>query len=308
MAAFSAAAQADYPERTITYLLENPPGGGTDRTHRAFAPFFQKYLGGTFALVNRPGAGGAVAQNELASAKPDGYTIGTVNLPQSVLFMIQRNVRFSVDSFTMIGCVNFDPSSISVRKDSDIKNLTDLFDATRKAEGEFIIGGDISSPHGLNTILLAKKAGVKFKYVYMGGGGPTRAALLGGHIPAMTLGLTAVARHRDQLNILVQTAKERASHAAWVPTARELGYDVVGGVYRPLAVPKETPIEIVEKLREAFAKAMKDPDLEAVMEKQKVPLKYFSGPEIEQIMRDQYNAFKALHEEIPELRKLIKKK
>jgi tripartite-type tricarboxylate transporter receptor subunit TctC len=301
-------ALAEYPERTITYLLEHPPGGGTDRTHRAFAPFFSKALGGKVALVNKPGSGGAISNNALATAKPDGYTMGTVNLPHSVIHMIQKDVSFTPDSFTMLGTVNFDPTSIAVRIDSPIKTLEDLIKAGKEAKGNFIIGGIASSAHGINITMIARKAGVDFKLVNLGGGGPSRAALLGGHVKAIAIGLSPIIKHQDKLRILVQTSKKRTDIAPNIPTAAELGYEVVGGVYRPIAVPKGTSAPIVQKLRTAFEKAMKDPELHKAAKKGKVPLTYIGGPETEKIMKDLYVKYKKLHEEIPELKKLIKKK
>ena len=302
-------AWADYPERTITYLIEHPPGGGTDRTHRTFAPFFAKALGGKIALVNKPGSGGAISNNALATAKPDGYTIGTVNLPHSVIHMIQKDVSFTADSFTMIGTVNFDPTAVAVRIDSPIKTLEDLMIACKDAKGNFIIGGIAASSHGVNMKMIAKKAGVDFKMVNLGGGGPMRAGLLGGHVKAICIGLSPIVNHQDKLRILVQTAKERTKIAPKIPTTVELGYPgVVGGVYRPIAVPKGTPSPIVQELRTAFKKAMDDPELHKAAQKGKVPLSYISGPETKEIMKDLYVLYQKLHKEIPELKKLIKKK
>ena len=306
--AFAMPALAEYPEHTITYLLENAPGGGTDRTHRAFAPFFAKALGAKVALVNKPGSGGAICNNALATAKPDGYTLGTVNLPHSVLHMIQKDVKFNPESFRMLGTVNFDPSCIAVRVDSPIKTLEDLIKACKDAKGNFIIGGIPSNVHGINMKIIAKEAGVEIKLVNFGGGGPIRAALLGGHVKAIAMGLSPLVNDQDKLRILVQTSEKRTKIAPKVPTCKELGYDLVGGVYRPIAVPKATPAPIVKKLRDAFEKAMNDPDLHMAAQKGKVPLTYISGEQTEKIIQDLYVQYKKLHEEIPELKKLIKKK
>ena len=108
-----APAQAAFPERTVTFYIMHKPGGGTDTTFRAFLPFFEKYLGGKVAAVNKTGAGGAKMLNFLARAKPDGYTIAWNST--SVLTTTNiGNVPFDYKALDHLGRVHFQPLVMAV--------------------------------------------------------------------------------------------------------------------------------------------------------------------------------------------------
>ena len=79
----SVAAQAAYPDRPITLIVPFPPGGGTDLSARLIAPYIEKYMGGgaKIVIMNKGGAGGDIGAAEIARSKPDGYTIGFMNVP-----------------------------------------------------------------------------------------------------------------------------------------------------------------------------------------------------------------------------------
>ena len=82
-----ASAQGTWPEKgkTITWLIPYAPAGGFDLHSRAVSVGLKKALGVNVILRNRPGAGGTISWNLLWKAKPDGYTIGTVNIPGAIV-------------------------------------------------------------------------------------------------------------------------------------------------------------------------------------------------------------------------------
>ena len=114
---------AAYPERAITYIVAYRVGGGSDRTSRAFVPFLQKHLGGKIAILNKPGAGGNIGFNEIATAKPYGYTIGMTNFPQTIVGPIMGKVNFTIKDFEWLGNINRDPTAIAVLQSSEYKSL-----------------------------------------------------------------------------------------------------------------------------------------------------------------------------------------
>lgn len=134
-------ASAAYPDRPIKMIVAYSAGGATDVTARAIAPFIEKYLGGGARIVieNRTGAGGAIGFTAIASAPPDGYTIGFVNTPNLLTIPIERKSSFTWEYFDLIGNVVDDPSNFSVPSSSPI--TTDQLAAyARSKPGQVTVG------------------------------------------------------------------------------------------------------------------------------------------------------------------------
>ena len=108
------AALAEYPEKPIEVIVGYSAGGGTDVMARTAAPFIEKYLGEGASLVvkNMPGASGQIGVTEAANADPDGYTLGTFNLPGMMARTIDREADYDRDSFTYLANVVNDPNVI----------------------------------------------------------------------------------------------------------------------------------------------------------------------------------------------------
>ena len=128
------AANADtssYPERAIEAIIAFDPGGGSDIAARSILSYTEKYLGGTFAIENRPGAGGIVGWTAIATGEPDGYTLGMINLPSIIFNPITMGdqVNYSMDDFAPIANFVSDPGTMAVVPDSDIQSFQDMIDA-----------------------------------------------------------------------------------------------------------------------------------------------------------------------------------
>jgi tripartite-type tricarboxylate transporter receptor subunit TctC len=282
--AASGIARADYPERAITFIVPYGVGGGSDRTARALIPYLEKYLGeGTkIAVVNKPGAGGSVAWAGMATAKPDGYTIGMVNLPDAVTGpMLNPDVGYKVDSFVYIGAINKEPTTITVKADSPIKDLAGFIAAAKAKPGKVTVGvPSLSNVHSVGATKFAAEVGIEINKIPLKGGGPTMNALLGGHIESAALSVGAASKKKDKVRILVQMATERAPTAPNVPTTVELGYKSTNYVIRSFAAPKGTPAAVLTKLRGAFKKAMDDAAFRKAAAKQRIAVVYMSGEEL----------------------------
>ena len=301
--------QAAFPERTITFYIMHKPGGGTDTTFRAFLPFFEKHLGGKIAAVNKTGAGGAKMLNFLARAKPDGYTIGSTNLPNlPVSLIIRKGLHFSIDSFDHLGTVNIDSTSLYVRADSKYQSFKDVIADAKKNPGRISIGGANYRNHGITLIRMEQALGLDFNLIDFGGGGPTRKAVLGGHVPLGAQSAGAVQRfHPKKLRMLVQFSSKR-SHPD-VPTFAELtGKKVYHNVVRMGGAPKGLPKNVLSKMRNAWKAAIEDPAWLAKAKKLKLPVNYVSGQELDKMAKDMHMTMSKLFQETPSLKKLAKTK
>lgn len=270
---------AEYPERNITYIIPSSAGGGTDTTARTLIPFLEKALGGTIVPVNKPGGGGSIGISAVVNAKPDGYTLGQPQVPALVAKQFEsKKIKFGSASVEYIGRIAYDAMVIGVAPNSPIKNLKDLIAHAKEKPGDFTCATPgIGGTAHLYTHLFMKANGIDLTMVPFKGGGKSRAAFLGGHTTGACMNSAGLAKAKNKVRLLAQASGTRLAALANVPTFKEQGYDIVGGTQRIIAAPKGTPAAIVQKLRVAMAKVMKDPAYLAVAKKSKVPVDYIDG-------------------------------
>ena len=302
-AAGSAAAQ-QYPERPIEMIVAYSAGGGTDVAARTLAPFIEKYLGNdaSITVMNKPGAGGEVGFTTLANAEPDGYTIGFINTPNIATIPIERDTRYTLDSFQPIGNVVDDPGVFAVLPDSEYKNLDDLVAAAKERPGELTFSSTgIGSDDHLAMLKFERQSGADFRHVPFDGSAPARAALLGGHIDigVINAGEAMPYVEEGQLRLLGQMGEERWEGAADVPTFTEQGYDLVSGSQRGIAAPAGMPQEYVDALATAIQKATQDPEFQKKAEEQAMPLRYIGPAEYQQLLNTTREQAQQLWDENP---------
>ncbi len=292
-----ALAQAAYPERPITMLIAYAAGGGTDTAARTLARFLEKDLGQSVVVVNRPGAGGEIGWSELARAKPDGYTIGFTNTPGIVTVPIERQARFKLDDFAPIANIVDDPGGIWVLADSPYRSLAELVEAAKKAPGTLGYGTTgIGSDDHLAMLALERLTGASFLHVPFAGSSQVRTALLSKNLPiaVVNMGEGVVDWRQGVLRPLAQLGPTRWEVAAAVPTAKELGFDVVEGSMRGVAAPAGVPRPILDRLAQAVQRAVADPEFQKTAVQQSLPLR-FLGPDA---YRAELVALKAQYEKL----------
>lgn len=257
-------AQSGWPaDRPIGFIVPFPPGGGTDVMVRAMVPFMEKHLpGARFVVLNRPGAGAEVGYTALASAPPDGTTLGVVIIPSLQTITIERTPRYRLEDFAFLGSVVEDPGGFFVAPDSPLRNLVDLAAHVRANPDKVSVGtAGIGSDDHLLMLGFERLAGARMVHVPFAGQAPTVTALLGRHITvaAMNIGESLALVAQGQVRPLAQAAATRSALAPEIPTFREQGFELVGGVVRGLAVPAATPAPIRARLERALLATMDDP-------------------------------------------------
>jgi tripartite-type tricarboxylate transporter receptor subunit TctC len=254
------AAQAEYPEKPISYIISFNPGGESDVTARLQESHLEKFLGVPVNVTHKPGGGGAVAWSEFQrTAKPDGYTVIGVNIPHIIgQPMLRKDAGYETDGFDLIMWFHFTPNALIVKKDSPYQTLEDFLKYAKQNPKAATVGGSGSfSANHLETLRLEKAAEVQLTYVPHTGTGPVVPALLGGHITAaMGYSMLGV-QYKDQVRVLAVAADERVETLPDAPTFKELGYDIVGGAFRGVAAPKGTDPDIIAILAKAFSETNK---------------------------------------------------
>jgi tripartite-type tricarboxylate transporter receptor subunit TctC len=282
---------ADYPAKPITLINPMPPGGSLDVQARAFASVADKVLGQPIVVVNKPGATGMVGGVSVAQAAPDGYTllVGSVNIPNALEWEIAngRKPPFSRQDFACIGTFTMSPTLLVVAADAPYKNLADFIADAKARPGQmaFSSGGLYGMSH-LPAEIFARAAGLKFRHVPSGGGGPALTAVVGKHVdfnvnyPPNTLPLV----RGNKLKALVVIGAQRLKAAPNVPTTKELGIDAEYYGWVGLMAPVKTPKPVVEKLRDVLKKVAESKAFIDMIETPGDEVHYLNGDELAKYM------------------------
>lgn len=299
-APFGARAQA-FPSKPITLIVPWPAGGSTDRHLRALAEIAGKNLGQNIIVENKPGGGGTTGPGSMAlTAKPDGYTIAQYPMGMVRLPHMQKVQWDPLKDFSFIIGVSGYTFGFTVRADSPYKTFNEYIEAARKAPGKIDYGstGIGTSPHLLMEEL-AGNAKVELTHVPFKGNADLTQALLGGHVMAMS-DATGWDKFVDggQMRLLVTFGEQRTKRWPNVPTAKDLGYNVVSTSPYGLVGPKGMDPAVVKALHDAFRKAMDDPKHMEVMAQLNQDLWYRSGDDYAKWARDQFAKDKMLIERL----------
>jgi tripartite-type tricarboxylate transporter receptor subunit TctC len=282
---------ADYPTKPITLINPMPPGGSLDIQARAFASVADKLLGQPVVVVNKPGATGMVGGMAGAQAAPDGYTltVGSVNIPNAIEWEIAngRKPPFTGHDFACIGTFTMSPTLLVVAADAPYKTLTDFIADAKARPGQlaFSSGGLYGMSH-LPAEIFARAAGLKFRHVPYGGGGPALTAVVGKHVdfnvnyPPNTLPLV----RGNKLKALAVIGAKRLKSAPNVPTVKEFGIDAEYYGWVGLLAPVKTPKPIVDKLREVMKKVTEGKIFIDMIETPGDEVYFLSGDELAKYM------------------------
>src|SRR5882672_9306151 len=178
-------AQTPYPTRPIECVIPFAPGGPTDTAIRIIQPQLSANLGVPLVLVNKAGGGGALGMDAVAKAKPDGYTLAaTVRSVVTILPATQPDVTYKLSDFAVVGAYAYDSGVIFVKAGAPWKTLEELVDHMKKNPGKVTYGSaGLGTNSYFNMELLQQAYGVTLSHVPFGGSGPTKNAVLGGHVP-----------------------------------------------------------------------------------------------------------------------------
>ncbi|MEW6446449.1 MAG: Bug family tripartite tricarboxylate transporter substrate binding protein [Pseudomonadota bacterium] len=266
--ALAGGAQAQgYPSEPINYVIPFNPGGESDVSARFQQAVFEQVAGVKTVIQYMPGAGGAKGWSKLNSMPGDGYTMMGINLPHAILQPMQKDVGYKTEDLVSVHYFHYTPDAIFVQKDSPIKTLGDLIEQARKTPGAVTFSGSSSySSNHLAQARLDELAGIKTTYIPFSGTGPAIAAVLGKQTVAGFNFATSAIAHADSMRMLAVATEQRMPAFPDVPTFRELGYDLVGGAYRGLAVPSSTPEDARRKLSAIISGINAEPEFRKKME------------------------------------------
>ena len=267
-AAGSAVAQ-QYPAKAITIVTGYAAGAASDTLARMLAEALQAQWGQPVVVDNRPGSGSNIAAAYVARSAPDGYTlmVATDATLTSNTFLYKSMPFDPVKDFAPILNAAANIIVLAVHPDQPVKTIPEFIALAKQNPGKVSFGSaGAGSPHHLAGELLMQRADIKLVHVPYKGGGPAVNDLLGGHIPAAFLSLSAAKNLHDsgRIRIIGVTDNARYAELPNVPAMAEIlpGFEMSSWV--ALVAPAGTPAAVIRQLSEASAKILKS---EAVSKK-----------------------------------------
>lgn len=260
-----AIAEREYPTGPVRLTVSYAAGGSTDAAARMLIPYLEKELGVPVWVQNLPGAGGEIGWTTLSRSKPDGYTIGFINMPAINLVAAARDTAFEpiLENFDAIGVNISDPNTIMVRRDDERFNtVNDLIEYAKQNPGELVLGADGPlSDDQLAMYKIEQATGAKFTYVPYKGGAPAAKALMGAETDVLISNCFDVLQFEEHLKALAVLWPERYPLIPDVPTLQEeTGIEIVGASTRGVCASAGIPAGVLAKLKQAFYAATTNPE------------------------------------------------
>jgi tripartite-type tricarboxylate transporter receptor subunit TctC len=281
----------DFPSRPINFICPWPAGGTADASMRAICQVASRVLKQPVTVDNKAGAAGMIGAKAIASAKPDGYTIGQIPISVtrfSQLGTLQADPR---KDFTYLARTSGQTFGIAVLPGSKFKTLKEMVAFAKANPGKvtYAHAGVGGATHvGMEEFAMA--AGIQLNAIAYKGGSAALNDVLGGQVDLLA-DSSSWAPHVEagKLRLLATWGEERTPRFKDTPTLKELGFKVVVDAPNGIGAPAGLPADVEHKLREAFRFAVNSDEFKSVAAKIDAPLMYLDGPDYKKYVAQVYD-------------------
>jgi tripartite-type tricarboxylate transporter receptor subunit TctC len=260
------AAAIEYPQRPVRWIVPAAPGSTPDIIARLLGQWLTERLGQPFIIENRPAAGGNLATEAAAHAPADGYTILSIVASTLISPSLYEKLNFDfVRDIAPVASVGRFPHAISVHPTVPVNTIPELIAYARANPGKLNEGSLTGASVHMAAELFKIAAGVDIVHVPYRGGAATITEVLSGNVQVSfdLAGLVAEHIKAGRLRGLAITTAERWEGLPSLPTVAETvpGFEVssAGGV----GAPKNTPVEIIERLNSEINAGLADEKIKA---------------------------------------------
>ena len=283
-----------YPSRPVRLVVPLSPGGFADTPTRMLAPRLSEQLGRQFFVENKPGAGGTIGADFVAKSAPDGYTLLVTGTPHVISAHLYKKLPYdALRDFTHIALIASGPYALVVNPQKlPVSSVKELITAARAQPGkiDFASSGNGSAQH-LVGALFNSMAGIDLNHVPYKGSGPAMQDLVAGQVGVSFAGVPNVLGHvrSGRLRALGVTTATRWSELPDVPTLAEAGvpgYEAT--LWLNVSGPAGMPADIVQRLNNEIAKALKDPEVQNNFRTGGVDAVWMGPQELNAFMRAEY--------------------
>lgn len=298
----SGPAFAEYPDKPVRVVIGFAPGGASDLAFKAVQNEWSKHLGQPVVPDYKPGANGNIANETVANAAADGYTVLWANVgPLAINTYLYPNIKVDpAKAFRAVSQVTDSPLIVVVPKNSPYKTMGDLIAGAKSATKPLSYGsaGFGSSMHSAGATL-SVALGVPMTHIPYKGSAPAIQDLLGGHLDFMIDSRSTTNPHIKEgtLRALAASGPTRVPDMPDLPTVAESGlpgFSVT--TWQGVVVPAQTPTPIVNKLSLALRAALKEPGVQARFATLNTPLVGSTPEEFERFMDKERREAKQLVE------------
>lgn len=293
-------AQAKYPTRPVTVVCPWGAGGGTDAVVRIIGALLEKSLGQPFNVVNRTGGSGVVGHSAIASAAPDGYTLGIIT-SEIAMMHHQGLTKLTYADYTPLALMNSDPPGVQVRGDSPYKTVAELAEAIKTAPaGKMKASG--TGQGGIWHLALIgwlQAMGLKpdhVAWVPSNGAAPAMQDLAAGGIDLVTCSVPEARAMLDagKARSLAIMASERNPQFKDVPTLKEaMNIDFTLGSWRGIGGPKNMPQDVAKLLAAELKKIYDAKEYKDFMDSRGLTMIYANADDFQKYMADSDKAMGA---------------
>jgi tripartite-type tricarboxylate transporter receptor subunit TctC len=262
-----AAAQADYPNKPIRWIVAYPPGGTTDLLARLMGQYLSQKLGQQVVIENRAGGGNNIGTEMAIRAPADGYTIFLVNPTNAINATLYKNLSFNfLNDLVPVGGIVRVPNVMTVRKNFPAKNIAEFIEYGKKNPGRINMAssGAGTSVH-LSGELFKFMTGVDMKHIPYKGAGPAITDLLGEQVDVLFDNMPSIIGHirSGSVRALGVTSAERSPALPDVPTVADTVPGYEASAWFGAAAPKGTPPAAIARLNREINAALADPVMKA---------------------------------------------
>jgi tripartite-type tricarboxylate transporter receptor subunit TctC len=284
----------EYPTKPITFYINYAPGAAVDLAARPLLEAVGKVLGQPVVPVNKPGGAGIVAAMAVMQAKPDGYTLGSCSGGNTLVTPhLEESPYKDLSGFTLIANYGKFLLPVMVRSDAPYKTWKEFIEWAKKnprAAKVGVLGSRTQSPSAMAMWEAEQKEGVEFTMIVFKGSADSNTSLLGGHITmdAGSVSPQATAYIKEgKFRVLAFLGKEKMPGYENIPSFYEM-YGIVPPSVMGVWGPRGLPNTVLDKLDDAFAKGVKDPNFINIMNRMSMPVVYMKKPEFEKEVKEMF--------------------
>jgi tripartite-type tricarboxylate transporter receptor subunit TctC len=261
----------DWPQRTVRIVCPFTPGGSQDNIARRLGAKLTDYLGQSFVIENRTGAGGSIAADNVAKSAPDGYSVllGNIGSHALVPHLYAKPTYNAATDLETVVWIGTQPNLMCCHPSFPHDTIPKLVAAAKKEPGKYSYGSSgLGTSPSLTMELFKQKTGTDLTFISYRGAAAAAADVLAGHVPICIANIDSLMGQvsSGKLKPVATTGAKRSSVLPDTPTFAEAGYpDLVVTSWSLWAVPTGTPAKAKEKLKAATERALQDADVLASM-------------------------------------------
>jgi len=259
-------AQSQFPSRTVRVVVPFPAGATTDMLARLITQRLSETMGQSFVVENVGGGGGSIGADQVAKAQADGHTLlfGNITFTTTTSsLMFVKRARHTFDDFVPVSVGAWVPLLFLAAKDVPVGNLKEFVDYAKRSPTPLLYGS--TGPGSIMNLcgeVLKRDAGIKMDHVPFRGAAPLVTDMLAGRIQFGGDQLSSSLQHVRSGSLKAMAVATKSAALPETPTARQMGYpnlELQG--WNGFLAPKGTPAEIVNRIQQQVADAVKRPDI-----------------------------------------------